>query len=574
MSLKNYKYTSTFECVAKVASLVDADRFIAKASLAPLKGLLPADVNPENDPDLLYFSTNGAVAGLVNKNGDSVSNETALLINSSAKNKYVSTDHDRDKVCGVVLFPGFTKFGSNEPLTFEQATEAKEPVNMAFAGVLWKVINPMLAKYIINDEDALAMSWEIAFNSYDIGVGSKNLFDATIIKSDDPKFAVYDNYLKTNKGEGKDPAGQDVFRVIGPDSIILGYSIVPNPAAAVKGILPIENAGDKPEAVKAESDSNINQIPVSQRAYLEQQPNASAGFQICDITMQDGSIQKNIPILGCRYVPRDIDVANIVSIQISEKSIEKNITLSEASVNVNTEKIMKITNVTELESALAKHESVAAVVDFVKAIQQGSEEYAAKLLANENVVKQAELSKEDSDKKISELQASLDKANQKLVEVEEKIQASEEAQKFQERMASFDEEFDLDDEDRKIIASAVKEISDESFAAYMTASKKLMAAKKKTKKNSEDSSSPSNGSKKKKDDSDDDDDNDDDKKDAKASDLVTKAIASIETDKTEKTIVNTVQTETDNTLLEAMGAAFKDSFKLDGKAISSRKNKK
>lgn len=568
MSLKNYKYTSTFFSTAKIATLSDEDRFIAKASLAPLKGLLPTDVNPENDPDLLYFSSNGAVAGLVNKNGDSVSNETAIVINSSAKNKYVSADHDREKVCGVVLYPGFSAFGSNVPMTLEEAMAAQEPINMSFAGVLWKVINPLLAKYIAStDESSLSFSWEIAFNSYDIGVGSKNLFDAKIIKAEDPNFNIYDSYLKANKGEGKDPAGQDVFRIIGADSIILGYSIVPNPAAEVKGILPLDKK-EQPLQAETEEKNGLDQIPESQRAYLQQQPNASVGFQICDITLISGAKLLNIPIFSCRYLPKGIDTLQIASIIISQKDIEKNITYSEARVNNNTEKLMskKITNLTELESILGAFESTAAVVDFVRAIQEGSEKYVKEIEAKEALVQSAETARLDAEKKNKELAASIDSLKADLDTIRAQAAQAEADQKFQERMASFDEEFDLDEEDRKIIASDVKDISDEAFASYMSKCKKLMAAKKKGAKPfgkpADDEDTKEN------------EDDEEKKEDSKASDkLVKEALASVTPDDEKQVIRDTVNLD-DKNLVEEMGKAFGKSFKVNGESVESRKAKR
>lgn len=563
----DYKYLSTFTAVAKVVSPSEQDRFVAKASLEPLKGLLPADVNPADSPDLLFISCNGAVAGLKNRNDDCISCETALAIHETARNKYITTDHDREKAVGVVLYPGLSTFGANIPLTNEAAAALKEPFNMAFVGVLWRTINPMLSKYIANHgaigEDALSMSWEIAFNDYSIGVGSQNLFDAKIINADDPNFAAYDAYLRVNKGEGKDPSGNEVFRVIGPGSLILGYSVVPNPAAHVKGIIPLEPAPEVNEADVVENPdnaaSNLSQIPDSQRAFLEGLVDSSMGFHLCDITMEDGQIHERIPVMACRYIPKGIDGTKVVSVKISEKSEEKNITHANASVTPNTDNPMpKITNLSELETALAKHEAVAEVTSFVKAIQQGSEDYVKKIEAAENLVKSAEAARLESEKLAQKTQASLDLIKAELDQVKAQAAEAEATQKFQERMAAFDEAFDLDAEDTKIIASDIKDLDDASFAAYMSKSKKLMAAKAK---------------KKAADKADDDQDDDDkkDKKDAKAAadKLIEKAMASIIANKGETTVRSTV--EVDQTMVEAMGEAFGESFKINGKSVKSKK---
>lgn len=51
---------------------------------------------------------------------------------------------------------------------------------------------------------------------------------------------------------------------------------------------------------------------------------------------------------------------------------------------------------------------------------------------------------------------------------------------FNQRMASFDEEYELKDEDRKIIASDVKELDEESYSNYWEKMSILLKAKNKT----------------------------------------------------------------------------------------------
>jgi hypothetical protein len=559
-----FKYTTTFTATARVINPTEEDRFIAKASLAPLKSILPPDINPEDSPDLLFISCNGAVAGLVNKNDDGISNEDALAIHDTAKNKYITTDHDRSKPVGVVLYPGFSKFGTNEPLTFEQSAALKEPFNMAFAGVLWKTINPMLSKYIRNNADdsadSLSMSWEIAFNSYSIGVGSRNLFDAEIIKPEDPKFAAYDRYLRVNKGDGKDPSGKPVFRIIGGQSMILGYSIVPNPAAEVKGIFPVET----PEYVKPKDP--------------------------------DGHDDKASEI--------------VQPTEICQKSEEKNITPVNASVNPNTENTMsKITNLQELEAALSKFEGAASVIDFVKSIEKGATDYLKNLEAKENLIKTTEEARAANEKRAQELEASLEAIKKELSELKEEAAAQQTAQKFQERMNAFAETFDLDEEDIKLIAKDITSLDDESFAAYMSKCKKLLAGKAKKKaddkkedkkeddkseaaKKGKEDDSAFNAEKGKEpkgkntDDPDDDDEDGDDEdgekdgkkkkgdkaskaSETKAEKLVREALASIIANKGEATVTTSVQVDTN--MLDEMKAAFADSFKIDGKSLKNKK---
>lgn len=520
-----YRYTSRFETIATISNPEESDRFVAKASLLPLKGLLPADINPEDSPDMLFFSCNGAVAGLCNKNGDAITAQTALAINKSAKNKYVSIDHDREKVCGMILQPGFTRFGTNEPLTDEEAAKLKEPFNMAFVGALWKVINPMMAQYIKKqgdsiENDVMSMSWEIAFDSFDIGVGSKNLFDAKIITAEDQGFDSYCKCLRCNGGDGKDSTGNSVFRIIKGEPILLGYSIVPNPAAEVKGILALTN-NEKQES----QEENASQ--------LQAEKSAKAGL---------------------------IQV-------ILEKSKEKSINLTTDCVTSNTTKTMKIEKFEQLEADWAeirKLESAAAIVDFVKAIEDGSKQFAQKLEERENALKLAEEAKANSEKALKETQEALAEIQKKMEEIRASQEAAKAAETYQARMDAIDSEFDLDDEDRQLIASDIKDLDDESFAKYMSKCKKLMCGKMKKKVKALDTTKQEDDIEDQKHESD-----EKQKEAKKQSEMVSAAVASIVEDGNQAKVPNAPAVEA--SLLEQMTAAFADSFKVDGKPVAKKK---
>jgi hypothetical protein len=547
-----YRYKATFRSIANIVTPSDQERQVAKASLLPLKSILPPDVNPEENPDLLYIAADGAVAGLCNRNGDAIDAKTALAIHSTAKHKYISVEHDRDQIVGVILYPALTRLDSNQPLSDDEAAALNEPFNMAFAGVLWKVANPLITKYINGSSDEpLSMSWEIAFDTFDIGIGDHNVFRSSIVSHDDPAFGTYVKMLRSEGGEGKDHKGQEVYRIITGNPIILGYSIVGRPAAHVKGILAI-TASDEKETCKTNPSISdvLAELPESQRAIFTE----SSICELCDITMSDGTKHIQVPVLAGRYTQKNIDVDSIVSIKISAKSEEKNITHANERVNSKTPTTMKIESLEQLESNWAdirKLETAASVADFVKAIKQGSDDYMKKLQDRETAAQQAEAARAEMEKTAKQLETSIADLQKELEEVRDKAESAEAMQKFNERMASFDEEFDLDDEDRKIVASDIKNLDDDAFAAYMSKCKKLMSAKSKSaKKDKKDDKSMDN----------------DDKKDSKAS------IASVKEDKSQANIPNTVTV--DENMLAEMAKAFGGSLKINGKAINSKNSQK
>ena len=83
---------------------------------------------------------------------------------------------------------------------------------------------------------------------------------------------------------------------------------------------------------------------------------------------------------------------------------------------------------------------------------------------------------EESEKlktEIADIKASLEKLEQ------EKIAKLKE-ENFNVRMASFDEEFDLNDEDRQVLATDIKDLEEEAFAAYKKKMAVLMKEKNKS----------------------------------------------------------------------------------------------
>ncbi len=415
------------------------------------------------------------------------------------------------------------------------------------------------------------MSWEIAFDTFDISINSKNLFDATIISRDHADFESYSKLLRVNGGSGVDKAGNKVARVITGNPVILGFGIVPKPAAAVKGILPIMKEEPAPAEVAASEPSPLDQIPESQRAYLQNAQETGAGYHMCDITMKDGFIHANVPVLNCLYAPSNIVAADITAISLSSAAgtaisvpaEEINVTLANASVNNNTtQNPMKIENIDQLESLwpeLVKQEAKASVASIKEAIHAASEKYVTELAAKENLVKNAEEAKAAADERAKALETSLAELRKELKEVKASQEAAEAQTKFTERMLAFDEEFDLDDEDRSIIASDIKSLDDESFAAYMAKSKKLMCGKAKKK------APPFEKKGDKKDDKEPDGDGDD----SNASASVKEAIASIKENAGQATI--TAGVTVDTTVLDMVNAAFGESMKIDGKSVASKK---
>lgn len=269
MNPEDFPYRTEFFSSASIINPEDCDEFFAKASLDSLKGLLPPDIDPASSPDIMYFAANGAIAGVCNSNGDAISVETALEILPFTKNKYINTDHKKDKVVGFVLNSGISKFGENVLISEDEA-KTLDLFNIACSGGVWRAVNKDLTKLLIESSDPssvnyhrISLSWEIFFANYDIAVGSKIVKKARIV-SDPEEKKKYQKYLKKFGGSGQCEEGF-VYRLVkntggkeAPNVIIGGYGFVLNPAAAVKGIKVIEEGtlDVKESKAKAAEDSD------------------------------------------------------------------------------------------------------------------------------------------------------------------------------------------------------------------------------------------------------------------------------------------------------------------------------
>ena len=113
-------------------------------------------------------------------------------------------------------------------------------------------------------------------------------------------------------------------------------------------------------------------------------------------------------------------------------------------------------------------EAVANIVKVVSgAIREKSDVYVQEKAELENQRQEAEAAKVESEQKLKELEEKLTASEETLSQIQAEQEEAKKLQLFNDRMSSLDEEYDLSDEDRKIL-SEVSEVEDteEAFAAY------------------------------------------------------------------------------------------------------------
>jgi hypothetical protein len=435
------KFLSTFASI-KIRPVVseEKDKYLSVASLDKLRKFLP-EINTEDNVDLLPVAFDACVVNRVNKNGDVIDGETAAKIAKNFANKPINIEHNRNQVIGCILSASFSKFGTNENLSAEEVKTMKEPFNITLGGVIWKIVNQDLADQIEESNDptsdnymSISASWELGFNDYNLVIldnNEKNIENAQIV-SDAAEIEKYKNNLRGFGGSGKLDNNKSIYRQVLGKVVPLGIGFTLNPAADVQGVA---TPPEQPIQIGLKAEENATEI---------EQKDVEA-------------IQE--PVLA------------------SENKISQ-----EEKLNVKKERIyMKITKIEDITDSLLKEATASSVVEFIaEEIKKANDTFVAEKAEKENELKAA-------NEKIANVTAEHEVVKKQVQELNEKlaaIQADQEAkakeEAFSMRMAALDEEYELNDEERKVLAADIKDLNDEAFSAYKNKMAVLMKDKNKS----------------------------------------------------------------------------------------------
>jgi len=420
------KYTTIFSSHIKPLVSEEKDKYLALASLVDLEKFVP-NVDTEENYDLLPVAFNAFVANRVNKNGDVVDTETALAMYKNFINKPVNIEHNRKSVIGTILTAGFSSFGEDKPLTEEEVKESKEPFNITLGGIVWKITDQDLANKIENSSDPtsedymnISASWELGFNDYNIVVvedgEEKNIGNAKEI-SDPKEIEELESKLRGFGGEGKLEDGSCIYRKVINKVIPLGIGLTEAPAADVKGVL---TASEEKEDTQIEAE-------------------------------------------------------------VAEQKEEKISQNTKTNVSIRKVEAMKIENITDINDESLQTLKASAIHEYIKeSLRDASEKFTSEKQEKDGALSEAQEKHEGLLKEQESLKAELESVKEKLASLETEKAEREMLERFNQRMASFDERYDLTDEDRKVLASQVKDLSDEEFAAFDQNMTVLLSSKEKT----------------------------------------------------------------------------------------------
>jgi hypothetical protein len=435
--MKKHKFESIFANI-KIRPVVseEKDKYLSLASINKLRKFLP-DINTEDNVDLLPIAFDACVVNRVNKNGDVMDGATAAKVTKNFINKPINIEHNRNQVIGCIVSANFSKFGSNESLAELDVKDMKAPFNITLGGVIWKVVNKDLAEQIEESNDptsenymSISASWELGFNDYNLVVldgGEKNIENAQVI-SDATEIEKYTSKLRSNGGTGKLDNNKSIYRQVLGKVVPLGIGLTLNPAADVQGV-----------AVQTEGpvELKINENQSSEEQKIEELP------------LEDNASENNIS--------------------------------QESTLDVKKERIyMKITKIEDITDTLLKEATASSVVDFIAdEIKKASDKFLAEKSEKENELKAANEKAAVLASEQEVVKKQLEELTQKLASLEAEKVAKAQEEAFSMRMADLDNEYDLNDEDRKVLASDIKDLTEEGFSAYKNKMSVLMKEKNK-----------------------------------------------------------------------------------------------
>ena len=419
--MKKFKFSSVFANL-KLRPVVseEKDKYLSVASLDKLRKFIP-NIDLENNIDLLPVAFDACVVNRVNKNGDVIDTATAAKIAKNFINKPINVEHNRGNVIGCILNYGFSEFGTSQAIAEEDLFETKKPFNITLGGVIWKIVNNELADKIEESNDPTSDYYMSISASWELGFDQYNL---VILK--------------------------DGEKNIENAKIITDASEVQKYQDKLKGF---------------GGSGKLNE-----EEYVYRQVYGKVVPLGIGLTLNPAADVKGVAVIE--------DNQDLTSSQ--NLASENNISQKEE-INVTKDRIyMKITKLEEITDALLKEVSASSITDFIaEEIKKVNEQFVAEKTEKENALKATteKLAAVTADH--DGIKKQVEELNQKLASLEAEKLAKAQEEAFNMRMAILDEEYNLSEEDRKVLASDIKDLNEEAFSAYQKKMAVLMKEKNK-----------------------------------------------------------------------------------------------
>ena len=418
--MKNHKYITTFSSVIKPVVSEEKDKYLALASMVELEKFLP-NIDVEKNVDLLPVAFNAFVANRVNKNGDVVDTDTAVAMYDNFVNKPINIEHNRKSIVGTILTAGFSRFGTDEPLNKSDVKDLKEPFNVTLGGVIWKIVDEDLAHKIESSSDptsneymSISASWELGFSDYNLVVL-----------------------------EGEEKNIENGLEISDPDEV-------------EKHMDKLKGFGGKG---KFDDNSSIYRKVVNNVIPLGIGLTENPAADVKGVLTENGITEEKA---------------------LAEESLEKETISQNTNKTVKIKKVeaMKIENLKDITDESLQTLTASAIHEFIQeSLKKASEEYSSQKTDQEESLNDAREKHETLSKEHDTLKTQLEDVVAQLGKLEAEKAEKEKLEAFNQRMASFDERFNLNDEDRKVLASQIKDLDEEQFTDFDKSVSVLLSSK-------------------------------------------------------------------------------------------------
>ena len=165
---------------------------------------------------------------------------------------------------------------------------------------------------------------------------------------------------------------------------------------------------------------------------------------------------------------------------LAEENLEKETISQNTNNTVKTKKVeaMKIENLKDITDESLQTLTASAIHEFIQeSLKKASEEYSSQKTEHEESLNEAREKHETLSKEHDSLKTKLEDVVAQLEKLEAEKAEKDKLEAFNQRMASFDERFNLNDEDRKVLASQIKELDEEQFADFDKTVSVLLSSK-------------------------------------------------------------------------------------------------
>jgi len=428
------KYKVRFDSVIYASNVKELD-YHSSASLDSLKEVLPYDIDLSKNIDLIPVAFDAAVINEFNNNDDGISASTANSIKKYFIHKPTNIEHDRSRIIGHITNAVFTKKDSHEYIYGEDAVRMDEPFNLSLGGIVYKLIDEEFTDILYNalnseskSTKVISASWELGFNTFGIAIGGQKLKDCEAI-TDPIKVASLAPHLKYFGGNGFAPDGQRIYRLIIGDVYPLGIGFTENPAANVNGV------------------------------YTNDPFKIYAGDGVLD---EEGRKEEVLNI----DKPYEISQSENLNVKTHDQKTKLMDFIEQIKAALDEYGVGKISD--EAKAGMTK--------DIVDAVREANDQYVAEKQAAEDAKNAAETQAKTLQASVDELKIKLEATESQLKVLQDAAEEEAIATARDQRMEEIDQQFQLDDEDRKLVLSDLADFdprSNEKFDSYASRLKVL-----------------------------------------------------------------------------------------------------